>query len=106
MLAVVLGGLMIVTAARAGDEPTFTIEFHDGKVAPLRIEVPANQQFRLQLNNTGSTPAEFESNELHKEKVLAPNSSSVLVFHSLDPGQYPFFDDFHPDAPKAVLVAK
>jgi len=91
---------------RAEDEPTFTIEFHDGKVEPLRLEVPANQRFKIELRNTGVTPAEFESNELRKEKVLAPNSSSVLVFHTLDPGEYEFFDDFHPDAPKAVLVAK
>ena len=90
----------------AADEPVFTIEFKDGKVAPERLEVPANQRFQLQLVNSGETPAEFESNELHKEKVLAPKSSSILVFRTLDPGEYPFFDDFHPDAPKAVLVAK
>jgi hypothetical protein len=88
------------------EEPVFTIEFHDGRVAPLRVEVPANRRFKLELRNTGDGPAEFESNELRKEKVLAPNSTSILVFRTLDPGEYAFFDDFHPDAPKAVLVAK
>jgi hypothetical protein len=100
--------LCVVFAAqpRADEEPVFKIEFHDGKVAPLRIEVPANRRFKLELHNSGSSPAEFESNELHKEKVLAPDSTSILVFRTLDPGEYPFFDDFHPDAPQAVLVAK
>ncbi len=94
-------------ALLAADEgPTFTLEFHDGAVSPLRVEVPANTRFKLELRNTGETPAEFESNELHKEKVLAPNSTSILVFRTLDPGEYQFFDDFHPDAPKAVIVAK
>lgn len=88
------------------DEPAFTIEFHDGKVEPLRVEVPANQRFRLELRNTGTTPVEFESAELRKEKVVAPDSTGTLVFRMLDPGEYPFFDDLHPDAPKAVLVAK
>jgi hypothetical protein len=88
------------------DEPTFSVEFHDGKVEPLRLEVPANRRFKLELRNTGSTPAEFESRELRKEKVLAPNSSSFLVFRTLDAGEYPFFDDFHPEAPRALLVAK
>jgi hypothetical protein len=92
--------------ARAEEEPVFTIEFNDGTVSPLRIEVPANRRFQLQLRNNGVTPAEFESSELRKEKVLAPNSTSILVFRTLDPGEYAFFDDFHPDAPKAVLVAK
>ncbi len=91
---------------RAEDEPVFTLEFHDGKVSPLRVEVPANTRFKLELRNTGVSPAEFESNELRKEKVLAPDSTSILVFRTLDPGEYEFFDDFHPDAPKAVIVAK
>jgi hypothetical protein len=95
-----------LSLARAQEEPIFTIEFKDGTVSPLRIEVPANRRFVLQLRNSGDTPAEFESSELRKEKVLAPHSTSVLVFRTLDPGEYPFFDDFHPDAPKAVLVAK
>jgi hypothetical protein len=92
--------------AKADEEPVFTIEFNDGTVSPLRIEVPANRRFQLQLRNNGVTPAEFESSELRKEKVLAPKSTSILVFRTLDPGEYPFFDDFHPDAPKAVLVAR
>jgi hypothetical protein len=92
--------------ALAEEEPTFAIEFHDGKVDPARLEVPANRRFKIELRNTGDTPAEFESGELRKEKVLAPNSTAVLVIKTLDPGEYSFFDDFHPDAPKAVLVAK
>jgi hypothetical protein len=98
--------LLAPLAAARADEPAFTIEFKDGVVNPLRLEVPANTRFRLDLRNSGATPAEFESTELHKEKVLAPDSSSTLVFRTLDPGEYTFFDDFHPDAPKAVLQAK
>jgi Cupredoxin-like domain len=105
-LAGVIFGLVFAAGVRAEDEPVFTIEFRDGTVTPLRVEVPANRRFKIELRNSGATPAEFESNELHKEKVLAPDSTSVLVFRTLDPGEYPFFDDFHPDAPKAVLVAK
>jgi uncharacterized protein (DUF58 family) len=92
--------------SRAGEDPIFKIEFQDGKVVPQRLEVPANRRFQLNLVNSGDTPAEFESNELRKEKVLAPKSASLLVFRTLDPGEYSFFDDFHPDAPKAVLIAK
>ncbi len=91
---------------RAEDAPTFTLEFHDGKIAPLRVEVPANTRFVLELRNSGETPAEFESSDLRKEKVLSPNSTSTLVFRPMDPGQYEFFDDFHSDAPKGVIVAK
>jgi Cupredoxin-like domain len=104
-----LAALFLVSGAantRAEEEPVFTIEFKDGNIVPERLEVPANRRFQLQLRNSGDTPAEFESNELRKEKVLAPRTTSILVFKTLDPGEYPFFDDFHPDAPKAVLIAK
>ncbi|WP_234831085.1 cupredoxin domain-containing protein [Rhodopseudomonas palustris] len=95
-----------ITGAAADDEPTFRIEFNDGKVSPQRIDVPALTRFKLELHNLGREPAEFESKELRKEKVLAPGSSSTLVIRTLDPGEYPFFDDFHLDAPPAVLIAK
>ena len=99
-------GAGAVMPARAEDEPTFRIEFNDGKVTPERLEVPAGRRIVLDLHNIGKSPAEFESRELRKEKVLAPESRSTLVIRTLDPGAYDFFDDFHPDAPPAVLIAK
>jgi hypothetical protein len=39
---------------------------------PARLQVPVNTKFRLEVSNTGKTPAEFESTQLRKEKVLAP----------------------------------
>jgi hypothetical protein len=98
--------LMVSGPVRAEPDPTFRIEFRDGVVSPSRLEVPANRRIRLELHNLGQTPAEFESRELRKEKVLAPGTSSVLVIRNLDPGQYDFFDDFHPSAAPAVLIAK
>jgi hypothetical protein len=94
------------TKGRAEDMPVFRIEFKDGVITPLRLEVPAKRAFKIELHNTGNTPAEFESIELHREKVLAPQSDSFIVFRTLEPGEYKFFDDFHPGTPQAVLVAK
>lgn len=104
--ALVLPLALAATGALAADEPTFRIEFRDGVITPLRLEVPAKTRIRLELANRGSSAAEFESVELRKEKVLAPGVESVMVIRTLDPGEYSFFDDFHPGAPPAVLVAK
>lgn len=93
------------SAALSAEMPVFKIEMRDGTITPSRIEVPANTPFKLEITNSGKTPVEFESNELKREKVLAPDSSSSIVFRRLDVGEYPFFDDFHPEA-KATLVAK
>jgi hypothetical protein len=105
-LAVIAGASLRIDGARAAEDPTFRIEFKDGAVTPREIIVPANARIRLELVNTGDTPAEFESLELKKEKVLAPKASSVLVIRTLAPGRYDFFDDFHPGQPPAVLIAK
>jgi len=107
-VAFALGAALLLTAGigRAEDDPVFRIEFNDGKVTPQRLEVPAKRRFKLELHNVGKEPAEFESKELRKEKVLAPGASSTLVIRTLDPGEYDFFDDFHLDAPPAVLIAK
>jgi len=96
----------LVSLSARAEDPTFRIEFKDGVVTPKRIEVPAKVRIVLELVNAGSTPAEFESKELRKEKVLAPGSSSSLILRSLDPGEYKFMDDFHPERPASVLVAK
>ncbi len=91
--------------AIAEDDPSFTITFNDGEVSPSRLEVPAETRFEIRLINNGQTPAEFESIPLSKEKVIGPGVSTFIVIKYLDPGEYSFFDDFHPDAPPAVLVA-
>jgi hypothetical protein len=91
--------------AAADEMRSFTVELHDGTIAPQRLEVPANEPFKLEISNTGTTPAEFESLTLHKEKVLSAGVTSGLVFRRLPPGEYDFFDDFHPGS-KAVLVAR
>lgn len=102
-------GIALAHASFVGawaEDPTFRIEFKDGTTSPLHLEVPAKTRFRLELVNLGETPAEFESLELRKEKVVAPHSQTVMVIRSLDPGEYPFFDDFHPGGAPAVLIAK
>jgi hypothetical protein len=91
---------------RAEEERTFRIEFKDGAVSPNLVEVPANARFRLELANVGQSPVEFESTELRKEKVVAPGTTTVLVFRTLDAGNYTFFDDFHPGSASAQIVAK
>lgn len=90
----------------AGDDPVFVIEFKDGAIIPQTIDVPANTRFKLELRNSGNSPVEFESSELRKEKVLGPGVTTFIVIRRLDPGEYPFFDDFHLDMPPATLIAK
>lgn len=106
-LAALLVALLAVAPPSAqADEPTFTIDIKDGVITPLELEVPANSRIRLEVTNSGRSPAEFESVQLKKEKVIAAGNSSVIVIRNLDPGTYDFFDDFHIDMPHAKIIAK
>lgn len=90
----------------ASPVPTFKLAVRDGALTPSRIVVPAGKAFRLKVRNTGTTPAELDSTDLHKEEVVGAGTSLVMNFRSLAPGKYSFFDDFHPGAKHGVLVAK
>ncbi len=106
LMAVVSGLFLMSAAALADDIPTFRLLIKGGHFFPETLEVPAATRFRLELKNEGPGAAEFESIELKKEKVLAPGVTSNLVFFPLKPGTYTFFDDFHPDTARGVIVAK
>jgi len=94
-------------AAFAADEPaTFKLVAKDGRFTPPNLEVPAGKRLRIEIVNEGSTPIEFESLPLKQEKVLGPGARSSVVIYPLKPGTYPFFDEFHPDTSKGVIVAK
>lgn len=100
--------LVSLASPMAADEedPVFAVHFSNGVISPSILEVPAGTRFKIELHNDGSTPIEFESIPLRKEKVLAPGASSFLVFRSLQAGDYAFFDDFHLDMPPARLIAR
>jgi len=93
---------------RADDPPMFRIEIKDGVISPKQIEVPANRDFKLEVANTGSVPAEFESKQLRQEKVLAPGKTVTITIRAIAPGEYQFVDEFHEndEAGQGVIVAK
>jgi hypothetical protein len=86
--------------------PVFSIKALGGILEPAMIEVPAGVRFKIEIENEGADPVEFESTELHVEKVLAAGAKSYVVINGLKPGTYTFFDDFHPDTGKVQVVVK
>jgi len=92
--------------ASAAEIKTYVIEFKDGVMTPMRLEVAAGTRFKIVLRNIGSTPAEFESVRMRKEKVLAPGVESFIVIRRLSPGSYDYFDEFHTSAGRGVIVAR
>ena len=98
--------MLSIAAGWAQEPPTIKLVARDGKWFPAVLEVPANTRFRLEITNQNAGPEEFESKELHKELVLAPGVTRVLVFAPMKPGTYPFFGEFHPETARGRIVAK
>jgi high-affinity iron transporter len=90
--------------AHADDLPVLV--FHNHRFEPARIEVPAHQKFKLLVKNTDKTADEFESDDLNREKLVAPGQTITVFLGPLNPGTYKFFGDFHKDTAQGVLVAK
>lgn len=92
--------------AEAGELPVYTVVAKDGRLAPNTLNVPAGVRFKIIVRNEGSGPMEFESLRLRKEKVLAPGAQSFVVVAPLKPGEYDFFDEFHPGTSRGRIVVK
>ena len=72
---------------------------------PLKAEL-RSREGKLMIKNEDSTPEEFESRELHREKVVPPGQQILVIVGPLDAGTYPFFGDFHKDTAQGKLIAK
>lgn len=82
------------------------LSIKDHAFVPRELTVPAGQKIKLTITNQDPTPAEFESYDLHREKVVAGDNSITVFIGPLDAKTYPFFDDFHRDTTTGSIIAK
>jgi len=97
--------LAMATSASAQD-PAFTLVIKDHQFQPTEIEVPAGQKIALTVKNNDSTPEEFESTELRREKVVPGGEQITVYIGPLKPGKYEFFGDFNPKTARGHIIAK
>jgi plastocyanin len=97
--------LAMATSASAQD-PAYTLVIKDHQFQPTEIEIPAGQKIALTVKNNDSTPEEFESTELRREKVVAGGEQITVYIGPLKPGKYEFFGDFNPKTARGHIVVK
>jgi len=96
--------LALHSPARAQDMPTFRLTLKGHQFSPAELQVPAGVRFVLVVKNEDPTPAEFESKELGAEKIISAGREATIRVGPLQPGRYPFEDEFNSQA-KGTLVA-
>lgn len=105
-VTVALCGLLGSVLPAHADDPVFRLTIREHRFEPAELQVPAGTKVKLLIKNLDPTPEEFESNELHREKVVPPGKEVSVFIGPLDPGTYPFFGDFNPKTAQGKIVAK
>jgi len=100
-----LAAALLVASPAMADNPTASLTLRNHQFEPSELEVPAGQKIELRVNNADPNPAEFESSDLHREKVVTGGQQVTVFIGPLRPGRYEFFDDFNPRA-RGHIVAK
>ena len=109
MLRRLILSVLLVSAcapAFAAEPPQFTLTLRNHRFVPAQLTIPANTKVKLLIVNEDSTPEEFESHELNREKIVTGKGKITVFVGPLKPGRYPFFGEFHMDTAQGVLIAK
>jgi plastocyanin len=104
-LLAILGSSSVLAGPVAAEEG-FTLSIKGKAFEPAELSVPAGQKITLTVKNLNPTPAEFESSDLNREKVVTGGSAITVFIGPLRPGSYEFFDDFSADTPHGHIIAK
>ncbi|MEZ0224217.1 MAG: cupredoxin domain-containing protein [Alphaproteobacteria bacterium] len=104
-LAIIVGCAALLMAGPAfADDYILTLKDH--QFTPQQLVVPAGQKIKITVRNMDKTPAEFESFDLNREKVVKGGEEVTVILGPLDAGVYQVFDDFHKDTATGTIKAQ
>lgn len=87
-------------------DPEVALVIKNHRFEPAELRVPAGQKIRLVVHNQDSTPEEFESHELNREKVIAPGAKATIYIGPLKAGRYPFVGEFNEKTARGTVIAE
>ena len=92
--------------AWADAPPEFALAISNHRFEPAELTVPAGTRIKLVVHNQDSTPEEFESHSLNREKVIPGGAKATIYIGPLTPGRYEFFGDFNQKTAQGVVVVQ
>ncbi len=104
LLPFVVAAALAAVPAWAEDPATFTIRMKGRAFDPARLVVPAGVRIVLQVKNDEDATVEFESETLKVERIITAGRTGTIRLAPLEPGEYPFTDDFHREATGVLVV--
>ena len=102
----VLLALSLLPALVLAVEGDYSLTIRNHQFVPDQLVVPAEKKIKLVISNADSTPEEFESYTLNREKVIPGNSKASVYLGPLEPGKYEFIGEFHEATARGVIEAQ
>jgi plastocyanin len=107
-LLLLLGAALLAggasTSARADDAVSLSITIKDHQFDPAELHAPPGQTIAIHVKNLNTIVSEFESSDLHFEKIVPVGSEAVVYVRPQQPGRYNFYDDFHHETQGFLVV--
>jgi plastocyanin len=106
MATLVVSLLVGVMSTAWGATQDVELRIKNQEFQPDVLTIPAGQAVTIRVENEDTLPAEFESNDFNREKVIPGGTKIPVYVGPLTAGTYKFFNDFHPQSTgKLVAVA-
>ena len=105
MKVVLLIVLLFPLLSHAGEE-VYSLLIKEHRFQPAELTVPAGTKVKLLVENLDSTPEEFESHSLNREKIISGNSKATIYIGPLAPGRYTFEGEFNAKTAQGVIIAQ
>ena len=107
LASALIASLLGFTATVASTaEPEIVLAIKNHRFDPAELKVPANQRVKLVVHNQDSTPEEFESHSLNREKVIPAGAKVTIFIGPLKPGRYRFAGEYNEATAKGVVVVE
>jgi plastocyanin len=87
--------LTLSPGARADDTVSLSLTLKNHQFDPAEVHAPPGKQIAMHVKNLNDIVSEFESSDLHFEKIVPVGSEVTVYVRPLLPGRYNFYDDFH-----------
>lgn len=105
LAAIALLAIATAGGARAADAEVLLI-IRNHRFEPAEFKVPVGQRVKLVVHNQDSTPEEFESHAMNREKVIPGGAKATVFIGPLKAGRYPFFGEYNEATAKGVVIAE
>jgi plastocyanin len=102
LLASVL--LASLHTAKADDVVSLSVVIKDHKFDPAEVHAPPGKAIEFHVKNLNNIVSEFESSDLHFEKIVPAGAEAVVHVRAQQPGKYNFYDDFHHETQGYLIV--